>query len=94
MAQARSDYSADTFPPVSTVKGDNADKTLYPVYPVEADIIGSLTIPALNRKLPILQGTVIVPTDHAVLTLTTCYPFNTPGYSPDRYIVSAALLEH
>lgn len=37
--------------------------------------------------------TVIVPTDHAVLTLTTCYPFNTPGYFPDRYIVSAALVK-
>jgi len=36
--------------------------------------------------------TVIVPTDHAVLTLTTCYPFNTPGYFPDRYIVSADLV--
>lgn len=35
--------------------------------------------------------TVIVPTDHAVLTMTTCYPFYTPGYSPDRYIVSANL---
>ena len=34
-----------------------ADKTLYPVYPVEGDNIGSLTIPALNRKLTILQGT-------------------------------------
>ncbi|MGE5421785.1 MAG: class D sortase, partial [Ignavibacteriales bacterium] len=135
-------------------------KTLYPKYPVEGDNIGSLTIPALNRKLPILQGTglnvlkkgvvhftksvlpgekdncvlsghretvfrklgnlkigdllivktsagiftykvkrtrivhkddktVIVPTDHAVLTLTTCYPFYTPGYHPDRYIVQA-----
>lgn len=37
--------------------------------------------------------TVIVPTDHAVLTLTTCYPFNTLGYSPDRYIVSADLVK-
>lgn len=37
--------------------------------------------------------TVIVPTDHAVLTMTTCYPFNTPGYFPDRYIVSADLVE-
>ncbi|HZK87496.1 MAG TPA: class D sortase, partial [Syntrophomonas sp.] len=36
--------------------------------------------------------TVIVPTDHGVLTMTTCYPFNTPGYHPDRYIVSAALI--
>lgn len=140
------------------------DKTLYPVYPTEGDTIGSLMIPALKRKLPILQGTgveelkkgvghftqsvlpgendnsvfsghretvfrqlgnlkigdllivqtsagtftyevkgtrivheddkaVIVPTDHAVLTMTTCYPFNTPGYSPDRYIVSADLIK-
>ena len=37
--------------------------------------------------------TVIVPTDHAVLTMTTCYPFNIPGYFPDRYIVSANLLK-
>jgi sortase A len=34
-----------------------ADKTLYPVYPVEGDNIGSLTIPALNRKLTMMQGT-------------------------------------
>lgn len=33
--------------------------------------------------------TVIVPTDHAVLTLSTCYPFNYIGTAPDRYIVSA-----
>ncbi len=140
------------------------DKLLYPVKPAEGDNIGSLTIPALNRKLPILQGTgvkelekgvghftqsvlpgeedncvlsghretvfrkignlkigdqlivqtaagtftyevnerrivheddktVIVPTNHAVLTMTTCYPFYTPGYSPDRYIVSATLIK-
>lgn len=37
--------------------------------------------------------TVIVPTKDAVLTLTTCYPFNTPGYFPDRYIVSASLVK-
>jgi len=138
-------------------------KNLYPIYPSEGDNIGSLTIPALKRKLPIIQGTgvedlkkgvghftqsvlpgendncvlsghretvfrqlgdlkigdqlivqtsagiftyevkgtrivheddktVIVPTDHAVLTMSTCYPFNTPGYSPDRYIVSADLV--
>lgn len=36
--------------------------------------------------------TVIVPTDHAVLTLTTCYPFRYVGPAPDRYIVSADLL--
>ena len=32
-------------------------KELYPVYPVEGDNIGSITIPALKRKLPIIQGT-------------------------------------
>ena len=140
------------------------DKTLYPVYPVEGDNIGSLTIPALNRKLTMLQGTgdnvlkkgvghftqsvlpgekdncvisghrettfrqlnklkvgnlliiqtsagtftykvsgtrivdkddktVIVSTKNAVLTLTTCYPFNFIGNAPDRYIVSAVLVK-
>lgn len=140
------------------------NKTLYPEYPVEGDNIGSLIIPAINRKLPIIQGTgvkelkkgvghftqsvlpgeedncvisghrdtalrnignlkikdelivqtaagtftyevsgtrivheddktVIVPMDHAVLTLTTCYPFNYIGSSPDRYIVSAVLVK-
>lgn len=37
--------------------------------------------------------TVIVPTDDATLTLTTCYPFDTPGYLPSRYIVVAKLAE-
>lgn len=36
--------------------------------------------------------TVIVPTDDAVLTLTTCYPFNFIGSAPDRYIISADLI--
>ena len=36
--------------------------------------------------------TVIVPTNHAVLTLTTCYPFRYIGSAPDRYIVSADLV--
>ena len=138
-------------------------EALYTVYPEEGDNIGSLTIPALQRKLPIIQGTgekelkegvghftqsvlpgeadnsvlsghrdtvfskldsvkigdqlivetsagiftyevkstrivhaddrtVIVPTDHAVLTLTTCYPFYAIGNAPDRYIVSADLI--
>jgi len=35
--------------------------------------------------------TVIIPADHAVLTMSTCYPFFAPGYYPDRYIVSADL---
>jgi sortase A len=36
--------------------------------------------------------TVIVPSKTAILTLSTCYPFNTPGYYPQRYIVSADLI--
>jgi sortase A len=36
--------------------------------------------------------TVIVPTDHAVLTVTTCYPFHYVGSAPDRYILSADLV--
>lgn len=141
-----------------------SDKNLYPVYPAEGDNIGSLTIPVLKRKLPIIQGTgvqelkegvghftqsvfpgegdncvfsghrdtvfrqlgnlkigdqlivqtsagkfiyevngtrivhaddktVIVPIDHAVLTMITCYPFNAIGAAPDRYIVSASLVK-
>lgn len=146
-----------------TVETVEQDKPLYPEYPAEGDKIGSLSIPALERKLPIFQGTgvnelrkgvghfnqsvlpgeedncvlsghretsfrqldklkigdllvvetsagiftykvsgirivdkddrtVIVPTEHAVLTMTTCYPFNYVGPAPDRYIVSADLL--
>jgi len=142
----------------------STDKAIYSVYPVDGDNIGSLTIPALNRKLTILQGTgdeelnkgvghftqsvlpggkdncvisghretsfrqlyklkvgnqiivqtsagtftyevigtrivhkddktVIVPTKNAVLTMTTCYPFNFIGNAPDRYIVSAVLVK-
>ena len=141
----------------------DSDKILYPVYPAEGDNIGSLSIPVLKQKMPIIQGTgtddlkkgvghfiqsvlpgekdncvlsghrdtvfaklgklkigdqlivqtsagtftyeiklirivdkddktVIVPTDHAVLTLTTCYPFLFIGSAPNRYILSADLL--
>ncbi|HEY8803736.1 MAG TPA: class D sortase [Clostridium sp.] len=141
-----------------------ANKPLYPVYPVGGDNIGSITIPTLNRKLTMLQGTeekelkqgvghftqsvlpgekdncvisghretafsqlnklkignqlivqtsagtftyevigtrivhkddktVIVPTKNAVLTMTTCYPFNFIGNAPDRYIVSSVLVK-
>jgi sortase A len=35
---------------------------------------------------------VIVPADHAVLTVTTCYPFNYVGSAPDRYILVADLV--
>ncbi len=37
--------------------------------------------------------TVIVPTDHAVLTISTCYPFRYVGNAPDRYILTADLIE-
>jgi len=36
--------------------------------------------------------TVIVPKDHAVLTLSTCYPFHYVGNAPDRYILTADLV--
>lgn len=38
--------------------------------------------------------TVIVPADHAVLTVTTCYPFNYIGSAPDRYILVADLVKN
>ncbi|HEX9093571.1 MAG TPA: class D sortase [Coriobacteriia bacterium] len=131
--------------------------------PAEGESIGILSIPALNRRLPIIQGTganelkegvghfigsvlpgeadncvlsghrdtvfaglgklktgdrlivetsagtytyevrririvdkddrtVIVPADHAVLTLSTCYPFRFVGNAPDRYVLSADLV--
>ena len=141
----------------------NSDKILYPLYPEEGDNIGSLSIPVLELKLPIIQGTgaeelkkgvghfiqsvlpgeedncvlsghrdtvfarlgelktgdqlivqtsagtytyeikririvdkddktVIVPADHAILTLSTCYPFHFVGNAPDRYILTADLV--
>jgi sortase A len=36
---------------------------------------------------------VIVPTDLAVLTVTTCYPFYFVGDAPDRYIITADLFK-
>lgn len=36
--------------------------------------------------------TIIIPTDHSVLTLTTCYPFQFIGNASQRYIVSADLI--
>lgn len=37
--------------------------------------------------------TVIVPYDEAVLTLVTCYPFNFVGPAPQRYILTATLVD-
>ena len=36
--------------------------------------------------------TVIVPADHAILTVTTCYPFIYVGSAPNRYIITADLV--
>ncbi|MDQ0207087.1 class D sortase [Alkalicoccobacillus murimartini] len=36
--------------------------------------------------------TVIVSTDDAQLTLTTCYPFDFVGTAPDRYVLEAELM--
>jgi len=145
------------------VAASSAVKLLYPVRPVAGEAIGSLTIPSLRLKFPIIEGTnendlkrgvghftqsvlpgednnsvlsghrdtvfwelgklkvgdplivqtsagtftyvihhirivqkddktVIVPTDHAVLTVSTCYPFNFIGAAPDRYILTADLV--
>ena len=155
----------DTIPTEPDPPSDitNPDKILYPLYPAEGDNIGSLSIPVLEQKFPIFQGTgtkelkkgvghyiqsvlpgeednsvlsghrdtvfaklgklkigdqlivqtsagtftyeikririvdkddktVIVPADHAVLTLTTCYPFHFVGNAPDRYILIADLM--
>lgn len=47
------------------------------------------------HKLRIVKAndkTVIVPTQDAILTLSTCYPFNYVGNAPKRYIVQARLV--
>jgi len=47
------------------------------------------------HKIRIVGGndkTVIVPTEDAVLTLSTCYPFRYIGNAPKRYIVQAGLV--
>ncbi|HEY8803825.1 MAG TPA: class D sortase [Clostridium sp.] len=161
---SQSNYSVEATPSHYSIPKAAPDKPLYPVYPVDGDNIGSLTIPVLKQKLPVVQGTgandlkkgvghfsqsvlpgekdncvfsghrdtvfskignlkigdqlivqtsagiftyevngtrivhqddktVIVPTTNAILTLTTCYPFNFIGSAPDRYIVSAALIK-
>jgi len=36
--------------------------------------------------------TVIVPSDRAILTVSTCYPFDYVGFAPDRYILVADLI--
>lgn len=48
--------------------------------------IREIKIVDLNDK------TIITPTVHAVLTVTTCYPFDFIGSAPDRYILIADLV--
>ena len=48
--------------------------------------IREIKIVDLNDK------TIITPTNHAVLTVTTCYPFDFIGSAPDRYILIADLV--
>ncbi|MDZ4167227.1 MAG: class D sortase, partial [Coriobacteriia bacterium] len=38
--------------------------------------------------------TVVVPTDHAVLSVSTCYPFQFVGSAPDRYVLIADLVDN
>jgi len=45
------------------------------------------------RVVPRTDRTVIVPTEGAWLTLSTCYPFNNIGSTTDAFIVSAVLID-
>jgi len=153
-------------PPVTSVvsSGESTSQVpLYSRYPAKGEVIGSLSIPALKQKFPVVEGTgdddlkrgvghfsqsvlpgeqdncvlsghrdtvfaslgklkvgdrliaqttagtftykirririvhkddttIIVPTDHAVLTVSTCYPFHFVGAAPDRYVLIADLV--
>lgn len=155
-----------TQPKIATAPQTNDTSTqeiLYPVRPTVGENIGNLTLPAINKVLPIVHGTdedelsrgighfagsvlpgekdnsvlsghrdtvfrelgqlditdqlivdtaagtftyeirdikivpkddksIITPTSTAVLTVTTCYPFNFIGSAPDRYILIADLV--
>ncbi|MDO8880235.1 MAG: class D sortase [Coriobacteriia bacterium] len=138
--------------------------TTYALDPATGDILGTLTIPALDQSFPVIEGTgteelkrgvghlvqtalpgepdncvisghrdtvfsrlgsleigdvfvietatgtytykisririvhkddrtVVVPTDHAVLSVSTCYPFQFVGSAPDRYVLIADLVD-
>lgn len=158
----RSTDTSVTTPTSSTAEATAAPAP-YPANPEKGDIFGLLTIPALGRSFPVVQGTgsaelkmgvghmvetampgeqdncvvsghrdtvftdlgklkvrdlllietakgsftyqisririvhkddrtVVVPADHAVLTVSTCYPFRYVGSAPDRYVLSADLV--
>ncbi|MBK5211199.1 MAG: class D sortase [Coriobacteriia bacterium] len=163
-AQSSRVVSDKTVPAVATTRSVETTRSVAPVAFQEGDTVGTLSIPALGKKFPIIEGTgeddlkkgvghyiqsvlpgindncvlsghrdtifaglgklkignrlvvrtvtgtftykisgtrivdkddrtVIVPTDHAVLTLTTCYPFHFVGSAPDRYIISSDLVK-
>ncbi len=49
------------------------------------------------RKTRIVDAddrTVIVPKPRAILTVSTCYPFNFIGSAPERFVLEAYLIEH
>jgi len=55
---------------------------------------GQFTYMVSNFRIVMADDrTVIVPTDSAVLTLSTCYPFRYIGNAPKRYVVTAQLVE-
>ena len=55
---------------------------------------GTFTYEVLKFKVvKRTDKTVIVPTEDATLTLTTCYPFNHIGVTTDAFIVTAVLVE-
>ncbi|MDO9556689.1 MAG: class D sortase [Coriobacteriia bacterium] len=139
------------------------EQIVYPIDPATGEILGTLTIPALQQSFPVIEGTgtkelergvghlvqtampgeadncvisghrdtvfsklgmlkkgdllimetatgtytyeisririvhkddrtVVVPADHAVLSVSTCYPFNYVGSAPDRYVLVANLV--
>lgn len=141
----------------------SAPAVLYGRYPDQGEVIGSLSIPELKLRLPIIEGTgegdlkrgvghfsqsvlpgerdncvlsghrdtvfsglgkletgdllvtqttagtftyrvrrtrivhkddtsALAPADHAVLTVSTCYPFRYVGAAPDRYVLIADLV--
>lgn len=57
--------------------------------------LGSYTYKMKSHKIVDKEDrTIIVPSDHEMLTVTTCYPFNYVGSAPERYIIFAEFVKH
>lgn len=57
--------------------------------------LGSYTYKMKDHKIVDKEDrTIIVPSDHEMLTITTCYPFNYVGNAPKRYIIFAEFVKH